>query len=112
MERCWFVPLNPTRIIRQPHPKEATPPPSSQISSQTPVLLTSSPLDAMILRSSNVSLNSIIANTPLESPITTHIRRLTGVAEQLQAETAILTRQNAFNLIDETISVILFWNVY
>ena len=86
-------PLDPVRILETIR-DISTPPPSI---SQSPIiseLLTSSPPDALSLCSTNVSLNTQVMNAPLATPVRQHIRRLSGIAEELYARNTILQREN------------------
>lgn len=87
-------PIDCDRILEQISEDEITPPPQFQPISQTSTLLTSSPPDALILHSTNVSLNTEIKTTNASTPIRNHIRRLSGIAEQLHADNIILKREN------------------
>jgi len=87
-------PINPQRIINQ-LPEETTTPPPSSYESNDAELLTSSPPDGYTLQLSNASLNAKIAATTLASPIKRHVHRVSKIAEQLCAETAILHREFA-----------------
>jgi len=88
-----LFPLNKHRIICQIQPDHQVTPSPFQALPQTPMLLTSSPPDTMSLHSSNSNLNSTIAKLNLQTPIKTHIRRLSGIAEQLHADNLILQKQ-------------------
>jgi hypothetical protein len=87
-------PINPVRILRQIFEIEeeyATPPPRSD----SPQLLTSSPPDGTILRSVTASLNAKIAVSNLPTPSKSQLRRLSRIAEQQNAQIAILQRENS-----------------
>ena len=87
-------PINPVRILCQIWENEeeyVMPPPPSD----GPELPSSSPPDGTILRSTNASLNTEIAATTLPSPIRCHICRLSGIAEQQNAQIAILRWENS-----------------
>ena len=89
-------PINRVRILSQiPEPDTTSTPPPNQPISNTLELLTSSPPDALVLYSTNIVLNTKIAAAPDKTPIRTHIHRLSGIAEQLHAENAILRKDNA-----------------
>jgi len=89
-------PTNCIWILSQiPEPDPASTPPPNQPISNTLELLTSSPPDALVLYSTNIVLNTKIAAAPDKTPIRTHIHRLSGIAEQLHAENAILCKDNA-----------------
>jgi hypothetical protein len=87
-------PMNPHRILRQIPETEVTTPPISQTTPQSQILISSSPPDGILLRSANASLNAKLAHSTIDSPLKTQIRRLGGIAEQLNAEIAILKREN------------------
>jgi len=86
-------PIDPVRILQEIE-EVTTPPPPSQPFPVTPELLTSSPPDAVILHSTNASLKTKIAAAPLATPVRHHIRRLSGIVEQLLAQNVILRREN------------------
>jgi len=87
IERVGFLP--------KMHEIETTPPFPPTTIPVTPQHLTSSPPSANIVQSANASLNAKVANTTLATPLRNHIKSLTKIAEQLQADTAILSRENA-----------------
>jgi len=87
-------PINPQWILNR-LPEKTTPSPPLSDKSNNAELLTSSPPDVYILQSTNASLNAKIAATTLASPIKCHVRRVSKIAEQLYAETAILRQEFA-----------------
>jgi len=87
-------PFNPSKAIRR-LPRLSTPPPQLQ-TTETPSifdtsLLTSSPPDAITLRSATIALKQLVnSNQPLNSPARRFIPRLTDTTERLQAKVSIL----------------------
>ena len=69
--------------------------PPSQSLSVSPKLLTHSPPDAIILHSTNASLETKIAATPLATLVRRHIHRFSEIPKQLTAQNVILRRENA-----------------
>ena len=86
-------PINSVRILSELPESDITTSPPFQHSPATPELLTSSPPDPQTLHSTNTSLKTKIAATSLPTSIKTHVRRLTGIAEQLYAQNAILHKE-------------------
>ena len=66
------------------------PPPSSTSNTTTPFLPTSSPPDPSILRSTNQAFLAEISVAEIATPVKTHMRRLSGITERLQARVDIL----------------------
>src|SRR5579859_437017 len=80
-------------------PRPCTPPPHSSSSTLvTPFdyeLITSSPPDAVTLHNTNTALIELISSQqPLHTPARKYVGRLTGTAEQLQAQITILRKEN------------------
>jgi hypothetical protein len=61
----------------------------------TSLLLTSSPPDSTILRSTNSSFTELLRTSNIPTPARIHGRRISNIAERLQAENTILKRENA-----------------
>ena len=75
-------------------PTQPTTPPQVPPPPPTPFhQVTSSPPDALLLRSSNIALNQLVSSANLPTPAKRYIRRLTNAAEQFQAELAIQRKQ-------------------
>ena len=91
-----LFPTNPHRVLRlmSDNPTPSTPSINQTRSTTLQLLVTSSPPDAMVLRSTNAAFNEALLNASLSTPIRKHGRRLSGVAEQLQAENTILRHEN------------------
>jgi hypothetical protein len=84
-----FINCQRTTIISTPGPVSMT-----DISSMnTPFLLTSSPPEPSTLRSANQAFLSDFTSTTINHEYKTHVRRLSGIAERLQAEVTILQKE-------------------
>jgi hypothetical protein len=88
-----LFPLNPHRVLRTIS-DSATPPPSQQENSITSYLISSSPPDAITLRTTNEVFNEALQDSALPSPVRNHGRRLSGIAEYLQADNVVLRKEN------------------
>lgn len=67
-----------------------TPTPSSTSNTMTPFLPNSSPPDPSVLRSTNQAFLTEISTADISTPVKTHMRRLSGISERLQARVDIL----------------------
>jgi hypothetical protein len=89
-------PLNPHRVLRTISGSTPSPSPVMQPTEMTPsLLLTSSPPDSTILRSTNSSFTELLRTSNIPTPARIHGRRISNIAERLQAENTILKRENA-----------------
>jgi hypothetical protein len=91
-----LFPTNVNRILHVlPDPPSTPPLPPRNISTTQPLLITSSPPDGIVLRTTNAVFNEAISNAALVSPVRKHAQRLSGVAEHLHAENSMLRHENA-----------------
>ena len=89
-----LFPLNSNRVLRLIS-EAATPSPQPETITTTPFLITSSPPNVTVLRSSNHAFNEALNNSTLATPVRTHGRKLSGIAEYLHADNTLLRRENA-----------------
>ena len=90
-----LFPLNRHRVLRTISDSATPPPPLREDSMPiTPYLISSSPPDAITLRTTNEAFNKVIRDSMLSSPVRNHGRRLSGIAEYFQADNAVLRKEN------------------
>jgi len=88
-----LYPVNPHRVLRLIS-QEVTPPPQTETVTTTPYLVTSSSPDVGTLRSANKAFNEALFNSTLTTPLRTHGRKLSGIAEFLHADNSVLRKEN------------------
>jgi len=88
-----LFPTNPHRVLRLISDRST---PSLSIEAETTplYLISSSPPDAITLRSTNIAFKGALLDSSLATPIRQHGRRLSGIAEHLHADNSILHIEN------------------
>ena len=91
-----MFPMNVNRILRLLSDMTAASPtmPLPDTDTAAPLLITSSPPEAAVLRNANTIFKEALSNTAIASPIKKHARQLSSVAERLHAENSILRHEN------------------